>query len=47
MKNKKPLTPLQAQYLSDCAMLRAIGYPDDIFDGLYLAHVENLKKEAI
>ena len=43
MKNKE-LTPLQQQYLQDCAMLQATGLPDDLFDGLYLAYVESLKK---
>jgi hypothetical protein len=41
---KQELTPLQQQYLQDCAMLQAIGCADDLFDGLYLAHVESLKK---
>jgi len=45
MKNKE-LTPLQQQYLQDCAMLQAIGYPDDLFDGLYLAYVESLKNKT-
>jgi hypothetical protein len=44
MKNKNKLTNLQSQYLADCAMLQAVGYPDDLFDGLYLKHVESLKQ---
>ena len=43
---QKEFTPLQKQYLQDCAMLQAIGYPDDLFDGLYLAYVESLKKQS-
>ena len=41
---QKEFTLLQKQYLQDCAMLQAVGYPDDIFDGLYLKHVESLKE---
>ena len=41
---QKQLTSFQKQYLQDCAMLQATGYPDDLFDGLYLAYVKSLKE---
>lgn len=32
----KNLTPLQSQYLEDCKLLQALGYPLDLLDDLYL-----------
>ncbi len=43
MKQNK-LTLLQKQYLQDCAMLQAIGSPDNLFDGLYSTYVKSLKQ---
>ena len=44
-KTYKDLNNLQLCYMRDANMLRAIGYPDDLFDGLYRAYAKSLKEK--
>jgi len=39
----KNLTHLQLEYLENCKLLQALGYPTDLFDDLYL--INNQKQD--
>jgi len=41
----KDLNPLQINYLETSAMLKAVGYPDDLFDDLFREIAKGIREK--